>query len=104
MVEADFDPSKPVNLVLEDAIKKISDMFTVGEKHRDIGELIQQLEASVKAGKVSKKDGSKVDEATPDYKTFIESDLAINELFAIRNADEFYDTIDEMEYMEEFKD
>lgn len=103
MVEQDFDPSKPVDLVLEDAIAKITELFNKGEKHRDVGELLLQLEASVKAGKVAKKDGNKVGEDSQEFKDFMDSDLARNELFAIRNADEFYDTIEEMEYMEEFK-
>lgn len=73
-------------------------------RHRDAGELLLQLEASVKAGKVTKKDGSKVAEDTAEYKDFMATDLANNEFFAAKNADEFYDTLEEKEYMEEFKD
>jgi hypothetical protein len=93
MVEQDFDHSIAVNLVLEDAIEKMDVLFKEGMKHRDVGELILQLEVSVKAGKVTKKDGTKVAEDTEEYKTFMASEMADVEKWAVVNADEFYDMV-----------
>lgn len=103
MVDQHFDPSQPVNLVLEDAIDHIKDLFKQGVKHKDVGEMLTQLVASVKAGKVIKKDGSPVSEDTQEYKDFSESDLFRLEMFAAKNAEEFFDALEEKEYMEEFK-
>lgn len=104
MVEQDIDYTQPIALVLEEAIEKIEELFKEGLKHKEVGEHLIQLEASVKGGKVTKKDGSPVAEDTQEFKDFMDTDLARLEMFAAKNAEEFFEALEEKEYMEEFKD
>eukprot|EP00997_Jenningsia_sp_PLL12_P004563 NODE_1927_length_1033_cov_121.898374_g1568_i0.p1 GENE.NODE_1927_length_1033_cov_121.898374_g1568_i0~~NODE_1927_length_1033_cov_121.898374_g1568_i0.p1 ORF type:complete len:332 (-),score=58.69 NODE_1927_length_1033_cov_121.898374_g1568_i0:36-992(-) len=102
MVENDVDPREPTDLIFEDSKAKLEAMFAEGKKHRDLGELILQLDASVKAGRVHRQDGSKVEETSDDFKAFADSDMVNLERFAATNADTFYELVDQIEYMEEF--